>query len=844
MCKNAAIIILFSLFYCIIVGAQSAPTLAGSYSGPITGMNTESPCVLCEKYGACPANVSCTSNLLQTSQCLSGQVCLTRQWMLDGLSNCRAIANKAIGSWSSRCGTDLGNCLGRCRLEWWNRWVSCSAQMDQPGYDPDCFLYSNIIQSQCYDQCHANFKSCHAELAVSSARMYSECDKSNPYPQCTTCSGDSDCASGYKCRNGKQQCDMTCSDGPGCCPHDNTQCVKVCNGEQCNPGEVCRKEKKGSVSFTITANNRADGFMSDGTMTGTLSAPSLSLIGTDSDGSPFTASGEARMGFVGTVLDGDGKSNVWFSVCSSGACATEGSHDFAGSYEGIIALTITSDGVVTGTLSAPSGGSGPDSGSGSSGPTDGSGPSGSGPSGSGPGGDGSGPGGDGSGPGGDGGSGPGDGSNGGMGPGDGQGGTDGQGGDGSGGNGGEPPSGGSLSVSGKITGTSLSISGTDPRGKQITITGTGGLGFFGKVVDSDGESLGWAAMCDGGDCLGCSQGQDKCDGVCTDLNTSKANCGECGNVCAQDEFCNNGVCACSSGFKCGTQCVDMYSDPKNCGGCGFACLSGKCSNGNCECTVDQVKCGTSCLGPADMLDDSNNCGGCGSVCLSDQLCSNGTCMNLTQITNGTQIINWTQGLVTGGTGGTSGTGGCYLSYNCSNWTACVLNGTQARNCSYSNTCDTTVRIKKEVQRCNYGCLFDNPKCNKGSICLDNQCIIRECENDSDCVANDSCTSASCSAYKCEYERQSGCSADGSCVPVGTAQVINESHSYCSSDGIWLPQSDKGDACEQNYACLSNNCSEGKCVNAGQVGPVGNTSIFDGIMKFLSGLWKAITGIFG
>jgi hypothetical protein len=417
------------------------------------------------------------------------------------------------------------------------------------------------------------------------------------------------------------------------------------------------------------------------------------------------------------------------------------------------------------------------------------------------------------------------------------------------------------------------MTATDPRGNQITITGTGGLGFFGSVTDSDGKTSGWAAMCDSGDCVGCSKGQEKCDGICTDTNTSNTNCGACGKTCASDEFCNNGVCGCSSGYKCGTSCVDRYTDPNNCGACGFACASGKCSKGECECFANQTKCGTICIDTAELLDDFNNCGVCGNVCLSNQTCSKGTCINGMQGTNDTNLTivndtdnlngthtwffsdetNFTTSNLTGsqGTPGINGTQwtntgstqGCSSTYVCGEWNSCMTNGTQTRKCNASNTCDTTIKVKTEMQRCDYGCLFDNPKCAEGSVCLDNQCITRECETDSDCIANDSCTNASCSSYKCEYDRQSGCSTDGSCVSVGTIQIVNATSSYCSSEGIWIPQIKENEICQNNYTCLSNQCSNGICTNPSN--PVNGTpGILDGLMNFLLSIWNTIAGFFG
>ena len=96
--------------------------------------------------------------------------------------------------------------------------------------------------------------------------------------------------------------------------------------------------------------------------------------------------------------------------------------------------------------------------------------------------------------------------------------------------------------------------------------------------------------CSGGVCA-CDAGFGDCDnnganGCETDLSTSQANCGACGQSC-NNGACMAGSCACSGGFAdCdgnpANGCeVDLQTDGTACGACGHDCLGGTCSSGSC-----------------------------------------------------------------------------------------------------------------------------------------------------------------------------------------------------------------------------------------------------------------------
>jgi len=89
----------------------------------------------------------------------------------------------------------------------------------------------------------------------------------------------------------------------------------------------------------------------------------------------------------------------------------------------------------------------------------------------------------------------------------------------------------------------------------------------------------------------CAEGQLDCDGVCVDGCCDNANCGACGNVCADGFTCFEGVCDCPSGLCCeegevicGGTCVATCCDNNNCGACGTVCSAGEtCFEGVCGC---------------------------------------------------------------------------------------------------------------------------------------------------------------------------------------------------------------------------------------------------------------------
>jgi hypothetical protein len=198
------------------------------------------------------------------------------------------------------------------------------------------------------------------------------------------------------------------------------------------------------------------------------------------------------------------------------------------------------------------------------------------------------------------------------------------------------------------------------------------------VVDSG------SATCQSGVCgtSSCAAGTGDCDfdagdGCETNLNTSTANCGFCGNACTFPHAaasCSGGGCqlgACAGGFAncdgtAGNGCEADLTTTAHCGSCGVACTN---ANGTTACTAGACKPSCSAgFGDCDgdlangcetAVNTTSNCGTCGHVCTSDggtPSCSGGTCGTTcdfggTWATKLTMPLTWpASGVLTSGSG--------------------------------------------------------------------------------------------------------------------------------------------------------------------------------------------------
>lgn len=198
------------------------------------------------------------------------------------------------------------------------------------------------------------------------------------------------------------------------------------------------------------------------------------------------------------------------------------------------------------------------------------------------------------------------------------------------------------------------------------------------------------------ECNTCKKNYEDCnhdmsDGCEANLNTSRTDCGSCGNTCENGTSCYHGKCeiGCKSNeLLCDNTCVnkqqnhllyscescqigygncnndlkdgceaEFISDPENCGVCGNTCPPGKeCAKGLCKaaCAETEKRCSGVCVNFSNVhmksctqcetnyldcdkqmengcevyrLTDPNHCGICNHSCSAEQRCNKGICVS-------------------------------------------------------------------------------------------------------------------------------------------------------------------------------------------------------------------------
>jgi hypothetical protein len=258
-------------------------------------------------------------------------------------------------------------------------------------------------------------------------------------------------------------------------------------------------------------------------------------------------------------------------------------------------------------------------------------------------------------------------------------------------------------------------------------------------------------------------------GTCTDTNTDEANCGNCGDPCRGDQYCNAGVCSCTTGMvDCGGACINPLTDGDYCGASdpcttnpGTDCRDDQvCSAGSCACPTGEEECAGACT---DTQHDPLNCGGCatagGDVCDAGEYCVDGVCVGecvLPNIVCGTppacidpQTNNDHCGgcdspctiadgfLCQGGTcqcvGGLTNCGGVCVNtlFDNANCGGCAGAGGQA--CTGGQYCDNgTCTCAGDLEFCGGNCVdtqsdeancgFCGIQCNPDETCMSGQCV--------------------------------------------------------------------------------------------------------------------------
>ena len=191
------------------------------------------------------------------------------------------------------------------------------------------------------------------------------------------------------------------------------------------------------------------------------------------------------------------------------------------------------------------------------------------------------------------------------------------------------------------------------------------------------------------------------------------------------------------------------------------------------------------------------------------------------------------------------------------WSNCSLtcgNGTQTR----TDGCGTTQTQICNPQSCNLPvCIAFNYSnwgvCNSSSVqtrtvtstipavCANgNPLLIQSCTyvpNQTTCVANSSCTviplicpeegkqtktcakvssncttSVSTEEINCSVGNCAGCTVSGKCVEAGFRITESGIPRYCDSTSEFIAQKADNSTCQNNYECLSNQCSDSTCVS--------------------------------
>jgi hypothetical protein len=194
------------------------------------------------------------------------------------------------------------------------------------------------------------------------------------------------------------------------------------------------------------------------------------------------------------------------------------------------------------------------------------------------------------------------------------------------------------------------------------LTAPANCGACGQVCSNNHIST---PSCAAGTCNGtCDSGWGDCngnklsDGCETNINTTVAHCGGCGQACSANNItaaCTSGQCTgtCNAGFddcngnKRTDGCeININTNISNCGGCGQGCstnnITAACSGGACTgtCTAGWGDCNSNKRSDGcetNILTAPGNCGACGQSCSSNHIttpsCAAGSC-------NGTCDAGW------------------------------------------------------------------------------------------------------------------------------------------------------------------------------------------------------------
>ena len=108
-----------------------------------------------------------------------------------------------------------------------------------------------------------------------------------------------------------------------------------------------------------------------------------------------------------------------------------------------------------------------------------------------------------------------------------------------------------------------------------------------------------------------------------------------------------------------------------------------------------------------------------------------------------------------------------------------------------------------------------------------------CNSNKDCEDNNPCSTDLCEGNPkgCNHVPKNGCSFGNQCVDYGSRETMGDIPQYCNKFGKWDNQKLINSLCDENYECVTNTCSQGKCIEPAKE-PTIFEKIFDWILRIL------------